>query len=236
MVSPTLVVRDPDGRAYASRELTGERLTVGRLADLNDLALEPDPQQLVTRQKHFVLERDGAKWFVTDHGSVNGTFVRRGGEMERISDRKELRDGDVVCVAGRLLTPETPKYWEFRLDDPARTRAASIIPRPAYLQYDTDTGRVYVIRGNERDEITVRPQAHRVVRYMAERNGKAGESAVLCTHDELMKAVWADEPLHTREDLNRIFWEIRKKLEPYGADEIVESSRGLGYRLHTRGT
>jgi DNA-binding response OmpR family regulator len=48
-----------------------------------------------------------------------------------------------------------------------------------------------------------------------------------------MRAVWADEPMHTREELAKLVWELRKKLEPFGAEHLIENERGLGYRLRT---
>jgi hypothetical protein len=48
-----------------------------------------------------------------------------------------------------------------------------------------------------------------------------------------MRAVWADEPMHTRVELARLVWELRKKLAPLGAEHLIESERGLGYRLVT---
>jgi len=69
-----VVVSDPDGAVLASVDLSGTLATVGRLSDLNDIALQPDPELLVTRAGHCTLERVGAHWFVVDGGSVNGTF------------------------------------------------------------------------------------------------------------------------------------------------------------------
>jgi len=68
---------------------------------------------------------------------------------------------------------------------------------------------------------------------MVERNAAAGGVPVLCTHDELMRAVWADEPMHTREELAKLVWELRKKLEPFGAQHLIENERRLGYRLRS---
>ena len=228
-----LIVRGPDGRERSVLALAGDRITVGRLADLNDIALEPDPQQLVTRQEHCSLERDGSRWFVVDRGSVNGTYVRRGDELERVAGRSELADGDAVCVVAVLSEDRTPKYWEISFDDRGRTRAASLAPRPACLAYDRDQVRLFLVRGDSRNEIPLRPQTHRLVGFMAERNAAAGGTPVLCTHDELMKAVWDDEPRHTREELNKLFWELRRKLEPFGGGELFESERGLGYRMRS---
>src|SRR5690349_15868469 len=102
------------------------------------------------------------------------------------------------------------------------------------LVYDERAGRLLVMRNGESHEVPIRAQTHRLVRYMAERNAAAGRSAVLCTHEELMRSVWGDEPLHTREELAKLVWELRRRLEPFGAAGLVENERGLGYRLHTR--
>ncbi len=100
------------------------------------------------------------------------------------------------------------------------------------LSYDVDQARLVLVQNGERHEISIRAQAHRLVRYMVERNQASG-GAALCTHDELMQAVWADEPMHTREELAKLVWEIRKKLEPFGAAELIENERRRGYRLQT---
>jgi len=226
-----LVVRGPDGRERDVVALAGDRITIGRLAAVNDIALEPDPQQLVSRQEHCSLQRDGSRWFVVDTGSTNGTYIRRGHELERVSGRGELADGDAVCIVAMLADDRTPAYWEISFDDRGRTRAASFVLRPACLTYDSEQVRLFLVLGNDRHEIPLRPQTHRLVGFMAERNAAASGTPVLCTHNELMEAVWADEPRHPREELNKLFWELRKKLEPFGAVDLFESERGLGYRM-----
>ena len=100
------------------------------------------------------------------------------------------------------------------------------------LSYDLDQARLVLVQDGERQEIAIRAQAHRLVRYMVERNESSGGPA-LCTHEELMQAVWADEPMHTREELAKLFWELRKKLEPFGAEHLIENERRLGYRMRT---
>jgi DNA-binding winged helix-turn-helix (wHTH) protein len=101
------------------------------------------------------------------------------------------------------------------------------------LTYDANEARLLLVRDAERHEIPIRAQAHRLVRYMAERNVAAGGAPALCTHDELMHAVWADEPMHSREELAKLVWELRKKLEPFQAEHLIENERRLGYRMRT---
>lgn len=103
----------------------------------------------------------------------------------------------------------------------------------ACLRYDFDEERLLLVQGAETREIQVRAQAHRLIRHMVERNVASGGAPALCTHEELMHAVWADEPMHTREELAKLVWELRKKLEPFDAGGLIENERGRGYRLRT---
>ena len=103
----------------------------------------------------------------------------------------------------------------------------------ACLRYDFDEERLQLVQGAEKREIQVRAQAHRLVRHMVERNAASGGAPALCTHEELMHAVWADEPMHTREELAKLVWELRKKLEPFDAAHLIENERGRGYRMRT---
>jgi len=196
-----VVVSAPDGATLASVELSDKRITVGRLPDLNDIALQPDPEQLVTRAGHCTLERDGTRRFVVDGGSVNGTFLRRGNTLKRVSERTALRDGDVICVLASVAETGERRYFELAFHataDSQATRAVLADAPAACLSYDTNEARLVLVQGSERHEIQIRAQAHRLVRYMVERNAASGGAPALCTHDELMQAVWADEPMHTR--------------------------------------
>jgi hypothetical protein len=234
-----VVVSDPNGTELASIGLSGERVTVGRLPEVNDIALQPDPELLVTRAHHCAFEREGTRWSIVDGGSVNGTYLRRGAAVQRVEGRAVLRDGDVVCVLGSIADTEERRYFELAFHtavDSQATRAV-LAGEPAgagdCLAYDASGARLVLVRGGERHEIQVRAQAHRLVRYMAERNAAAGGAPALCTHDELMRAVWADEPMHSREELAKLVWELRKKLEPFGAEHLIENERRLGYRMRT---
>jgi DNA-binding winged helix-turn-helix (wHTH) protein len=101
------------------------------------------------------------------------------------------------------------------------------------LDYDVAAGRLFVDRAGERHEIQVRPQVHALVRHIAARNRESGDVPVLCSHEELLHAVWGDEPMHTNTELAKLFWELRRQVEPLGADDVVVNERGRGYRLVT---
>jgi DNA-binding winged helix-turn-helix (wHTH) protein len=236
--SAEVLVLRPGGDEPVKLELAGDRVTVGRLPEVNDISLQPDPQLLVTRAAHCTLERAGTRWFVVDGGSVNGTFLRRKSGLERVVKRTALHHGDVICVLASIAETGERSYFELAFhgtEDSQATRAAvGATPSPdECVSYDANEARLLLVQNGERHEIPIRAQAHRLVRYMAERNAGGGGSPALCTHDELMHAVWADEPMHTREELAKLMWELRKKLEPFQAEHLIENERRLGYRLRT---
>ena len=239
-----IVVSGAGGAEPASVALLGTRATVGRLPETNDIALQPDPELLVTRTGHCALEREGSHWFLIDGGSVNGTFLRRRGSLQRVTERTALLDGDVVCILASVSEGGERSFFELAFQataDSQATRAAQLAPSgepsaPAEcLSYDPDEARLTLVRNGERHELQIRAQAHRLVRYMVERNVAHGGGPALCTHDELMHAVWADEPMHSRVELAKLVWELRKKLEPFGAEHLIENERRLGYRMRTCG-
>lgn len=55
---PFLEIKGPMGEEFTFA-LAQDHITVGRFADHNDIGLEPDPQQLVSRRIHFYIEREG---------------------------------------------------------------------------------------------------------------------------------------------------------------------------------
>ena len=81
----------------------------------------------------------------------------------------------------------------------------------------------------------LRPQEHKLIRYMDQRNRANGNVPVMCTYEELLVAVWGEEPYHTEAEINRLVWELRQKLEPDSKNpQFLETVRGMGYRLVTR--
>ncbi len=56
----------------------------------------------------------------------------------------------------------------------------------------------------------------------------------VCTYEELLLAIWGEEPNHLESEVNHLIWELRKKLEPDPKEpKFLETVRGLGYRLVT---
>jgi len=155
--------------------------------------------------------------------SAAAVFARRAGAQLLVDDRPDV--ARIVACGVHLGEDDLPAAAARALLGPDALIGVST--------HDLDGARLLLVQGGEKHEIQVRAQAHRLVRYMAERNAASGGAPALCSHDELMHAVWEDEPMHTREELAKLVWELRKRLEPYAAADLIENERGRGYRLRT---
>jgi hypothetical protein len=100
---PFLHVQGPDGQQF-SIELAKDNVTIGRYEQFNDVALQPDPQQLITRKVHCV-ERDAHGWWVVDNGGPNRKKSPRpkskvcaecGKDVGREIDKQE--QGEYLCI------------------------------------------------------------------------------------------------------------------------------------------
>ena len=237
-----LQVTDPDGRTRACT-LLQDRTTIGRLGDFNDIALEPDPQQLVTRKVHCIVERSAGVWAILDNGSVNGTFLRRNGAVQMVQGRLVLEDGDVVRILGRLSEEGEAAYWEVRLVDPQKTKLAAVAAPALCVEYDMVSATLSLIAGARRWKVALAPHGHKLIRYMAHRNTGNGGVPVLCSVEDLIEAVWESQHGPGPEDLRHVVWDTRKRVMHVGeqaglldgveAPAFLEVEKGLGYRLRT---
>ena len=232
---PYLEARGPNGQMERV-DFKGDRLTIGRLHDVNDVALDPDPQQLVTRHAHCIIEREGGGWKVVDNGSVNKTFLKRGELVQIVAGSATLLPGDVVRILGNLSESGEPEYWELTFYDPARTQRAEIAPVTAYLEYDWIQAKLFRVAGSTREEVTsLRPQEHKLIRYMDQRNRSNGNVPVMCEFEELISAVWGEGAHQTQDDVTHLAWELRQKIEMDSSEpRFLQTVKGLGCRLETR--
>jgi len=233
---PWVGVRHPDGSTWAV-DLVAGVLRVGREAGWTDVDLGPDDRNWISR-RHCRIERRGTEWVVVDEGSRNGTFVSRAGVMTRVDGAAPLAAGDTIALLAHM-DGLSAAYWELLLHDPDLTAPAPRDPPPPAVDYDWVGGRVSVVDGPGRRDIDgLRPQEHRLVRHFVARNEAAG-GAALCPYAELIVAVWGEEAQepHTRDDLARLVYDLRRKLEVDPArPRLLQTVRGFGYRLVTVGT
>jgi DNA-binding response OmpR family regulator len=243
-VAAAVRVLSPDG-GRTRVDLLHSPVTVGRASPGHqpDVVLGPDPQRWVGRL-HCILEFDRGLWHVADNASVNGTLLRRGDTVSRLRRREALRHGDELLILADMDAEGATSYWTLTFLDPHSTIAAPASDGAAdaaeagpSLRYDWVTARVYR-RGNGVEvEITgLRPKAHQLLRYMADRG--RGEVAVACTHEELIAALWGEPDewpqarSYTRADLASVVMALRRRVEPDPArPAILQTVTGFGYRL-----
>lgn len=146
-----------------------------------------------------------------------------------------MANGDTIMILGRLGDDNSAFYWELTLRDPMKTNRVVSGPSFVHLEYDWVQAKLFRIKGSEREEISeLRPQEHKLVRYMDQRNRKNGDAPVMCTFEDLIESIWGDEIGRTRTEINHLVHGLRQKIESDKNDpRFLQTVRGLGYRLET---
>jgi DNA-binding winged helix-turn-helix (wHTH) protein len=234
---PFLKVHGPDHQE-SKVDLLKDRITIGRFREFNDVGLEPDPQHLITRKAHCSIERDAEGWWVVDNGSVNRTFLERGQSIEVVNGRVLLMDEDGIRILGRLTEDGEAVYWVLTFRDPLKTQPAHHEEgrsAASYLTYDWIQAKLFKVEGASRREIAnLRPQEHKLIRYMDHRNRTNGHVPVMCSYEELIEAVWGKDATQTETEITHLVWELRQKLEPDPKQpHFLQNVPKLGYRLVT---
>ena len=90
----SLVIRRGGGRAGETYHLTEPQITIGRHPD-STIFLD----DVTVSRNHALIERDGDAYYISDRGSLNGTYVNR-----RRVERQLLGDGDELQIGKYRLT------------------------------------------------------------------------------------------------------------------------------------
>lgn len=128
--TPYFEVVSPEGQHFqVLLPLLKTRFTIGRYEAVNDVALRPDPQQLVSRQVHCLVEHRTQGWWLTDNDSVNGTFLMRLASLQKIRSIL-LQEGDIIYILGKLLEEQKsePQYRQLTFFDPQGTNKTVEFP------------------------------------------------------------------------------------------------------------
>lgn len=228
-----LEIHSPDGN-ISKTQIESEHLTIGR-SDENNLVL-PDPENNISRH-HCALQYQDDHWWVLDkRPSANGTFLQRYQNPRVQSDvrpfgKLRLEDKDKILIPAKLLEAETPIYWTlvFQETDPGKTNKICYF-QPPELQYNSSQRKLWRLLGGTSEEIKLRPQALRLVHYMATKENTVNNLPVICSSDELLEQIFGDEN-RTNNDLTRLVWEVRSKIELDSGEPEFLITEGRGYSL-----
>ncbi len=231
-VSPFIVLSTIEG-VKSKIVVNKDKIIIGRLADLNDIALLPDPQQLVTRYMHCSIEIRNCTSWVVDNASKNGTFIKRRSVMQKVKGEHKLQDNDIIMILCRVGANELPKYWELLYTDPLATENVQYYS--STLVYDWIQAKLFVNKKEKLTEVSsLTPMEHKLLRYMDQKNKSNDMIPVMCTYDEIISALWEDAYSHTTNDVNHVVAALRKKIEDdHKTPKFLINIRGMGYRLNT---
>lgn len=236
---PSLDISSPDGEQYKvclepliKRNTSQPRITIGRNED-NDIVLS-DRYKMVSRWQ-CVLEFGNGRWWVVDEGSANGTFVRLSHSTSEIDVRSEetvpLRNGDEILILGNWTESEQPVFWRLVFCDRDETIRIAKLQFPADMEYNLARQQLVRVTPRSRDEIRLSPQQRDLIHYMAQRN-RENDRPVVCEYEKLIECIWGDRFGHTNNEINRLVWSIRSKMEPdAGEPRFLKTVMGKGYLL-----
>ena len=211
-----------------------DKIIIGRLDDLNDISLLPDPQQLVTRYMHCSIEIRNCTSWIVDNASKNGTFVKRRSVMQKVKGEIKLQDNDIIMILCSVGSNEPAKYWELLYKDPLATE--NIENYTPTLVYDWIQAKLFINKDEKLTEVnSLTPLEHKLLRYMDQKNKSNDNIPVMCTYDEIISTLWEDVYSHTTNDVNHVVAALRKKIEnDYKTPKFLINIRGMGYRLITQ--
>lgn len=227
---PWLDITGPDGESIVF-PLRKTRITIGRFPPpTNDLALQPDPQQLVSRESHCFVEQQGSYWYIGSNGSSrNPTLLSRGGSLCLVQGFMLLTDGSRIYIQARLTETGEPLFWKCRFRDPQGTQPGQVAP---YLAYEQRSHRLFRVVGGVSEVIPLSRHQDRLFQCLWT-NNEDQHGPSLVSVSELMHAVWGEKAdTHIPSEIHRLVSQLHDKIEiDPEKPRFLCNSRGKGYIL-----
>jgi DNA-binding response OmpR family regulator len=164
--------------------------------------------------------------------------------LEVLREIRRVSDVPVVLLSAKGEEADQVKGLELGADDyivkpfghlnlVARIRAVlrrADMPRPAEAQPDFVAGDLAISFANHQtsvggEPVALTPMEFKLLTLLARNAGR------LLPHQLLLDRVWGEEYGATTEHLKVFISRLRRKLEREGAPPLIETERGVGYRL-----
>lgn len=182
--------------------LTGRPITrIGRAPD-NDVVVEDKRSS----RYHAEIRWERHHYVLHDLDSTNGTLVNG----ERLAAPHLLKDSDRIEIAGT----------RYKFSDPEATVVEERMP---VLVVDEDAGMAWV----NRRPLTLSSKEFALLALLYRRAG------AVCDKDSIATAVWPESPDQVYDyQIENLVGRVRQKMEAEpGAEALIETVRGRGYRL-----
>jgi pSer/pThr/pTyr-binding forkhead associated (FHA) protein len=230
-----LDVQDPDDNKYTIK-LEKDCFTVGR-SNGNDIVL-PNPEKTISRH-HCVLEWEAKCWWVVDESSANGTFVQLSNSDTRIDVRQhrryQINNGDTILILGKFVEENEPVFWKLTFRDSEETRKVVDFQPSVYLEYSLSQQKLFLVNGRKQQEILLSRRERSLIHHMAEQNQANNSKPTVCEYQELITAIWGEPCGHTNNDVTRLVWLIRRKIESDPGEPVfLITEKARGYTLKVK--
>ena len=188
---------------------------------LRPLAGLPVVRDLIVDMTQFFNQYHSIKPFL-----INDTPPPEKERLQSPEEREEL-DGLYECILCACCSTSCPSFW---WNPDKFVGPAGLLQARQSLEYDMVQAKLFLISGAASTEIALAAMEHKLIRYMTRRNASSGKVPVMCTHEELIDAVWGNGKAD-RSDLTHLIFQVRKKLPGNDSPRFLEAERGMGYRL-----
>lgn len=240
MINPEvqfLKIGYPDGREenYPLSSKTEDSLIrIGRL-DYNDIVLQPDPEERVSRTHCYIVKKGNqGYWWLVDEGSKNGTWIKRYAELEQDVRQQgdkgiRLHHEDLILIYSSSETsPFQLTFW----DEQDSTQKP---PPEPFLEYSLSQRKLSVVIGNNHYVIKLTHLQRKMVDYMAEQNHQNQGEPTLCKHSDLIQAIWGDDGTKTNGDVANLICRLQKEItDNHKINNVFETLRNEGYVFNVK--